>query len=102
VLAPSLPNYRGALHRRHQRLDDALRLAGLHSSAGAQRVCESVAAQCVRALERVLAMEPAMPKYLREEAYQWLALAPGLRGKQKALRKEFERNLERKVARDLL
>jgi len=102
VLAPSLADYRGALHRRHQRLDDALRLAGLHSSAGAQRVCESVAAQCVRALERVLAMEPAMPKYLREEAYQWLALAPGLRGKQKALRKEFERSLERKVGRDLL
>jgi hypothetical protein len=47
-------------------------------------------------------MEPAMPKYLREAAYQWLALAPGLRGKEKALRKEFERSLERKVERNLL
>jgi hypothetical protein len=43
-----------------------------------------------------------MPKHLREEAYQWLALAPALRGKQKDLRKEFERHLERKVERELL
>lgn len=44
-----------------------------------------------------------MPKYLREEVYHWLALMPGLHGKEKALRKEFgEKILERKVERDLL
>ena len=103
VVVPSLFDYRAhLLKRRRPRLDEALRLAGQHSSAHAQIVCERVAAQCVRALERVLATEPAMPKYLREEAYHWLALLPALRGKEKALRKEFEHYLERKVERDLL
>lgn len=100
VIAPSLPQYRGRVQRR--RLDDALRLAGQHGSAAAQLVCEQMAGQCVRAFERVLATEPTMPKYLREEAYQWLAQLPALRGKEKALRKEFERYLEHKVERDLL
>jgi nucleoside 2-deoxyribosyltransferase len=103
VIVPSLFGYRGGLQRRQsRRLDHALHLAGQHSSAAAQLVCEQVAAQCVRALDRVMATEPVMPKHLREEAYQWLAFAPALRGKQKELRKEFERHLERKVERDLL
>jgi nucleoside 2-deoxyribosyltransferase len=100
VLAPSLPQYRSRAQRR--RLDDALRLAGQHGSAAAQLVCEQTASHCVRALERVLATEPTMPKYLREEAYHWLAQLPALRGKQKALRREFERYLEEKVEKDLL
>lgn len=100
VIAPSLPQYRGRLQRR--RVDDAVRLAAQHGSATAQQVCEQTAALCVRALERVLATEPTMPKYLREEAYHWLAQLPALRGKQKALRKEFEDYLERKVEKDLL
>jgi nucleoside 2-deoxyribosyltransferase len=104
VIVPSLFNYRGTLQRRRgrRRLDHALHLAGQHSSAAAQLVWEDVAAQCVRAFDRVLAMEPVMPRHLREEAYQWLALAPSLRGKEKELRKEFERHLERKVERELL
>ncbi len=103
VVLPSLPDYRGALQRRQRpRLEQALHLAGQHSSAAAQQVCERVAAQCVRALDRVLAEEPVMPKHLREEAFQWLPLLAGLRGKQKELRREFERHLERKVERDLL
>jgi nucleoside 2-deoxyribosyltransferase len=103
VILPGLFNYRGALQRRQRRgLDHALHLAGQHSSAAAQHVWEQVAAHCVRAFERVMAMEPVMPKHLREEAYQWLALAPGLRGKRKELFKEFEGRLERKVERDLL
>lgn len=102
VVMPGLDDYRAHLRQRRRNLDDALRLAGQHSSAHAQVVCERVAAQCVRALERVLATEPAMPKYLREEAYHWLALLPALRGKEKDLRKEFERYLEHKVERDLL
>ena len=102
VVVPSLLGYRGVFKRRHRPLDDVMRLAGQHSSADAQLVCEQVATQCVRALDRVLAMEPVMPKHLREEAYLWLALLPGLRGKEKALRKEFERYLERKVQRELL
>lgn len=102
VFVPSLFSYRGALQRRHRRLEDALRLAGQHSSAAAQLVCEQVAAQCVRAFDRLLATPPVMPRHLREEAYQWLPLASGLRGKQKEIRREFERSLERKVERDLL
>ena len=102
VLVGSLFHYRGALQRRHRRLDDALRLAGQHSSAAAQLVCEHVAGQCVRAFDRVTIAEPVMPRHLREEAYQWLALLPGMRGKEKLLRKEFEDHLERKVERGLL
>ncbi len=103
VIVPSLHDYRGALQRRQrQRVDHAMHLAGQQGSAAAQLVWEDVAAQCVRAFTRVLAMEPVMPKHLREEVYQWLALAPALGGKQKELRKEFERHLERKVERDLL
>lgn len=100
VLVPGLPRYRARLPRRH--LDDAVRLAGQHGSAAAQLVCEETAAQCVRALDRVLVAEPAMPKYLREEAYLWLARLPALRGKEKALRKEFEHYLEAKVEKELL
>ena len=102
VIVPSLFDYRAAMKRRHRQPDEITRLAGQHSSADAQHVCEQIAAHCVRALDRVLAMEPVMPKHLREEAYHWLALMPGLRGKEKALRKEFEQHLERKVERDLL
>src|SRR5688572_19742990 len=101
VITPSLFNYRGALQRR-QRRDHALHLAGQQSSAAAQFVWEQVATQCVRALDRVLARRPAMPKHLRESAYEWLSRAPALRGKEKELRKEFERHLERKVDRELL
>ena len=101
VILPALFDYRGALQR-GQRREHALHLAGQQSSAAAQVVCEKVAAQCVRAFDRVLAVQPVMPKHLREEAYQWLALAPALRGTEKDLRKEFERHLERKVERELL
>lgn len=102
VIVPSLFNYRGALMRRHRRGDHAVHLAAQHSSVAGQHVCDAVAQQCVRALERVLSAAPVIPRHLREEAYQWLALCAGLQGKQKELRKEFERVLERKVERDLL
>lgn len=103
VIAPSLSDYRFAQQRRQRRrLDHAVHLAGQHSSAAAQLVCEQVAASCLRSFDRVLALEPAMPRHVREEVYQWLALAPSLRGKKKELRKEFERHLERKVERELL
>lgn len=102
VIAPSLSEYRGALLRRPRRLDHSVHLAAQNSSAAGQHVCENVAQQCVRALERAMAMAPVLPKHLREEAYQWLPLSAGLRGKEKELRKEFERHLEEKVERDLL
>ncbi|QYM78641.1 nucleoside 2-deoxyribosyltransferase [Horticoccus luteus] len=103
VLLPSLPLYHGWHEKRHPRAaDDVVRLAGLHASADAQRVCDHIALHCVRAFDRLVALEPVMPKHLREEVYQWLALMPGFRGKAKALRKEFERCLEQKVKRDLL
>ncbi len=103
VLLPSLFDYRGSLQRRQRpRLEQALHLAGQHSSVAAQQVCEHVAGLCVRALDRVLAEAPVMPKHLREEAFQWLPVLSGLRGKEKQLRKEFEHHLERKVERDLL
>jgi hypothetical protein len=87
---------------RRQKLDDVTRLAGQHSSATAQNMCEQIAALVVRGLERVIKLEPAMPKYLREEIYTWLALMPGFRGDEKKLRKELEKVLEQKVRHDLL
>ena len=102
VITPSLAGYKTIMKHRHRRLDEVLRLAGQHSSADAQRLCEQVASTCVRAFERVLTQEPVMPKHLREEVYHWLARLPGLRGKDKALRKEMERILEHKVGKDLL
>ncbi|MEX2044857.1 MAG: nucleoside 2-deoxyribosyltransferase [Opitutus sp.] len=102
TIVPSLLVYRGALHRRQRRVEHALHLAGQHSSAAAQLVCEQIAGQCVRAFDRLLTTEPVLPRHMREEAYQWLGVATGLRGKQKELRRELERHLERKVERDLL
>jgi nucleoside 2-deoxyribosyltransferase len=94
--------YKAILKKRHRRLDEVIRLAGQHSSADAQRLCDDVAASVVRAFDRIRDAEPVMPRHLREEVYNWLTLMPGLRGKEKALRREFERHLERKVQRDLL
>lgn len=88
--------------RRRNKLDEVVRLAGQHSSADAQTMCEQIAAACVRALDKVVATEPVMPRYVREEVYHWLALMPGLKGKQKELRREMERILKQKVERDLL
>ena len=94
--------YKAILKRKRGRLDQVTRLAGQHSSADAQRICDDVAAAVVRAFDRVADLEPVMPRHLREEVYHWLPLMTGLRGKEKALRREFERHLERKVQRDLL
>jgi hypothetical protein len=102
VSIDGLGAYKAILKKRHRRLDEVIRLAGQHSSADAQRMCDEVAAAVVRALDRVREAEPVMPKHLREEVYNWISLMPGLRGKEKALRREFENHLERKVQRDLL
>jgi nucleoside 2-deoxyribosyltransferase len=102
VRIDSLLSYKTIMKRRHRKLDEIIRLAGQHSSADAQLMCETVASACVRALDRVMAIEPVMQKHLREEVYHWLALLPGVRGKEKVLRKEFEIYLEGKVERDLL
>ncbi len=102
VVVNGLAAYKAIMQRRRRKLDEIIRLAGQHSSADAQRLCDEIAAACVRALDRVREAEPVMPKYLREPVYNWLALMPGLRGKDKALRKEFERFLERKVERGLI
>ncbi len=102
IIVDSLQSYKSIMKRRHRRLDEVIRLAGQHSSADAQRACEEVAAACVRAFDRVRALEPVMPRHLREEAYNWLSLMSGLRGKERELRREFEGYLERKVERGLL
>jgi hypothetical protein len=102
VSIDGLGAYKAILKKRHRRLDEVIRLAGQHSSADAQRMCDEVAAAVVRALDRVREAEPVMPRHLREEVYNWISLMPGLRGKEKALRREFENHLERKVQRDLL
>jgi nucleoside 2-deoxyribosyltransferase len=94
--------YKAILKKRHRKLDEVIRLAGQHSSADAQRMCDEIAAAVVRALDRVRDMPPVMPKHLREEIYNWIPLMPALRGKEKVLRREFENYLERKVQRDLL
>ena len=101
VLADSLSPYRAAALR-HRPLAPSSRLAGQHATAAAQIVCDRIAAQVVRALDRVLKTEPRMPKHLREEVYHWLALMPAMHGRPKALRRELERVLARKVDRDLL
>jgi nucleoside 2-deoxyribosyltransferase len=97
-----LGTYKAVLKKRRRRLDEVTRLAGQHSSADAQTMCDEIAAAVVRALDRVREIEPVMPRHLREEVYNWLPRMPGLRGKEKALRREFEHHLERKVQRDLL
>jgi nucleoside 2-deoxyribosyltransferase len=97
-----LGSYKAILKKRHRKIDEVIRLAGQHSSADAQRLCDDVAASVVRAFDRIRETEPVMPRHLREEAYNWLSLMPALRGKEKALRREFERYLERKVQRSLL
>ncbi len=102
VSLDGLGAYKTILKKRRRRLDEVIRLAGQHSSADAQRMCDDVAAAVVRALDRVREAEPVMPRHLREEVYNWIPLMPGLRGKEKALRREFENHLERKVQRDLL
>jgi nucleoside 2-deoxyribosyltransferase len=102
VRADALVAYKSIIKRRHRKLDEVTRLAGQHATADAQRMCDEIAGAVVRAFDRVRLMEPVMPRHLREEVYNWLALMPGLRGKEKAMRKEFERCLERKVQRDLL
>ncbi len=103
VIVDSLEIYKGALKRRRTaQTDEVVRLAAQHSTADAQHMCEQIAQACVRAFDRVMTLPPVMPKHLREEVYNWLALMPGFRGNEKELRKEFEQILERKVARDLL
>ncbi len=105
VILDSLGLYKAHLGNRHRGrapIDEVVRLAGQHSSAGAQLMCEHIAQACVRALDRVVAIEPIMPKHLREEVYHWLALMPGFKGKEKELRKDLEQILERKVDHDLL
>ncbi len=102
VALDGLEAYKAIRRRRHRGLDEIARLAGQHGSADAQRICDEVASACVRTLDRVSAIEPVMPKYLREEVFNWIALMPGLKGKQKVLRKEFESYLERKVGKGLL
>lgn len=103
VSVDSLGLYKTSMNRRRlSALDEIVRLAGQHSSVDAQLMCEQVAQACVRALDRVLEMEPRMPKHLCEEVYGWLAIMPGLNGKEKMLRKEMNRILENKIDRDLL
>lgn len=102
IILDSLASYKAIMKRRHRHMDEIIRLAGQHSSADAQRMCDEVAGACVRAFDRVREIEPVMPKHLREEIYNWLPLMPGLRGKEKELRKEFEHYLEVKVEKGLL
>lgn len=87
---------------RRVKLNEVVRLAGQHSSADAQTMCEEIAEACVRTLDRMAATEPVMPRHLREEVYQWLAVMPNFKGRQKDLRRELEGILERKVERGLL
>ncbi len=102
VVAHSLVDYKVITKRRHRKLDDVIRLAGQQSSADAQLMCEHVAAQCVRALDRVVLLKPALPRRLRTDVYKWLALMPGLRGKPKNLTKELAEIMDSKVTKRLL
>ena len=87
---------------RRAALDDVIRLAGQHSSATAQSMCDHIAALVVRSLDRAAKLPPALPKPLRESVYAWLALLPNLRGDPKKLRKQFATLLDEKISRGLL
>lgn len=106
--AVSVPIHAMALYKKahatakRAKYNDVTRLAGQHSSATAQTMCDQIAALVVKGLDRAVKLEPAMPKHLREEVYQWLALMPGFCGTEKKLRKELEQLLEQKVRRNLL
>ena len=102
VVANSLGDYKVITKQRRRKLDDTIRLAGQQSSADAQLMCEHVAAQCVRALDRALQLKPALPKRLRSDVYKWIALMPGLRGKINVLNNELKTILDGKVAKRLL
>ncbi len=103
VIVDSLGVYKTKMKGRGRHpTDEVVRLAGLHSSANAQLMSEHIADACVRALDKVVVMEPRLPKHLREEVYQWLALMPGLRGEEKTLRRKMEQRLKAKVERDLI
>ena len=83
-------------------LSDVTRLAGQHSSATAQTVCEQIAALVVRGLDRAVKLKPARPKPLRADVYRWLALMPGFRGDPKKIRREMDKLLAQKIRRNLL
>jgi nucleoside 2-deoxyribosyltransferase len=102
VLIDGLKTYKTIMKSKHKKLDEVIRLAGQHSSADAQRMCDLMAQAIVRALDKASKLKPVMPKYLREEVYTWLSFMPGIRGNKKKLRREFERFLEYKVQKDLL
>ncbi len=103
VRVQTLTDYRTLQRKRLRTVpDDVIRLAGQHASATAAILSDRLAERVVNALDRVRRQPPQMPRHLRQEVYEWLALMPGLRGKAKALRKEFEDVLSRKVKRDLL
>jgi len=104
VVVPSLIRYRTLQKKRrgNRAPGDVVHLAGQHASATATLACDQLATSVVRALNKVVALEPVMPRHLQEEVYHWLSRMPGLRGKERALRKELERVLERKVERGLL
>ncbi|KXT00544.1 hypothetical protein AC578_5243 [Pseudocercospora eumusae] len=61
-------------------------------AAGAQMV-EITARRCVDAMEEVLKMPARMPKNLRENVYQWLALMPGYAEKEDGKDLDVMKNL---------
>lgn len=106
--AVSIPVHALALYKkahaaaRRAALNDVIRLAGQHSSATAQSMCDHIATLVVRGLDRAAKLPPALPKPLRENVYAWLALLPALRGDPKKLRKQFAKLLDQKISRGLL
>ncbi len=103
VRTASLIDYRTLQKQRLRRApDDITRLAGQHASATASIICDRIAAQVVRAFNRVLKLPPALPAELRPDIYTWLALMPGLKGKKKELRARLAQVLENKIARGVL
>jgi nucleoside 2-deoxyribosyltransferase len=101
VVTAGFPAYR-QVNLKHKRLPGPTRLAGQYSTAAAQVVCDRTATMVVNALERILRTDPIMPKHLRVEVYNWLAIMPKFHGRPKELRKALEKVLERKVRKDLL
>ena len=70
VLSPGRPSARTRLDPEEappEAGQQVIRLAGQHSSADAQSMCDDIAAAVVRAFDRVRDVGPVMPRHLREE-----------------------------------
>ena len=101
IVLDSLASYKAIIKRRQRTMDEIIRLAGQHVRPERSE-CATKWPGPACGLSSGCATRAGHARYLREEIFNWLPLMPGLSGKEKALRKEFEHYLEVKVEKGLL